>query len=492
MLQLDWLMEATMKKKGFLAFLTACTLILSICPVRAESSENNLTTSFRVTDIALPTMYHSCNNDFRHTGTGAQSVVWYGDNGYWRQTVSLNDGSPFNTVYRYVCEGGGGTAQYANNNMMTMDIPTASLLKEGEQLELNDGMYLAIYYRSRSEFTSPISGETKQGEDVQIQPAFMHNSNWSSNGARALDMASGENKPTLIADGEWHKLELVSDVNADMLTRATTAFSQMHVQIMFGDLTKPSYIEFGAAQAGLLKTDKTLSDNSYSRIYTETSWHLKNTAPKEFKVNGTTVKVTDDVYEYTAMANSVDNPVIEAVSDSAMGCAVEKITNTKYKVTMRASGYNSLKPLDGVTTYKKRIDTATGEYKANGTVELFNVTNADMMKEYIINLDVPTAEAKIRIGSMETNDLTGCGLGDTVTADVKYTNIESKKYNYITFLVLRKGQKVVGVIPYKVSVAEDEAEKNLTHSYPLPAGDYTDVKASCYVIDTETNSNVLN
>ncbi|MBQ4109983.1 MAG: hypothetical protein IJC74_03775 [Clostridia bacterium] len=480
-------------KTKIIAFLSAAALILSMCPVFAESTESNLTTSLRLTELNLPVIYHSCNNDFRHTSTGAQSVVWYGDGGYWRTTLTLDDGSPFDKVYRYVCEGGGGTLQYANNNLIQLTIPTTGLLKEGEKLEVNDGLYLALYYRSKSEFTSPISGEVKQGNNVKVQPSFVHNSYWNNNGARVFNLTSGENSPEFIADGKWHKLEMATDVISDMLAdnRATPEFPNLIFQICFGNVNLPSYIEFGAAQAGLLKTDKSLSDNTWNRIYTEMGWQLKNTAPIEIKVNDTIVKVENGVYEYTAAADSLETPEIEVVSDNGLTYEVEKLSNTQYKVVTKAPGYDILKDADGVTTYKQRIDTQTGEYKANGTVQLYDVTNAEMVQEYIINLDVPTAEANIRIGYMETDDLTGCGSGDSVEIDVKYSNIENREYNYLTVLVLRNGAKVVRVVPFHVTVAEDEVAQELTHKYTLTDDDYTGVKAQCYVIDMTSKSNVL-
>ncbi len=393
-----------MKRKIISAYLAFC-MIIAYSPVYAAINRENLTETFSVSDMIIPEAYHACQSGegIRNTENGpvVYSASEAGYEGYYITAPDVS-GDEFTNAYRYMCTGardeyGNRTemyTRYIERNSYWVYMPTDGLLNEGEKLNVNDGVYFSFYYRSAEKFTSPADEKTYTGEDVDFKTCFVHNSGYGTTQFRNIETM--QNVTTMKADGEWHRVEFIGQVNGDIIDRINSyTDNTIPFLICFQDLSKQSSIEMTGFRMGIMKVNQENTDNSYNRIFTEMSWHLSKNALDTITVNGTEINLIKNKYKYTVKTD-IENVNITAVSKSGAEYEVIQNSETEYVIKVKSAGYDFTKAPDETVTYQEKVNVL-GEYSSSGTTHSFAVRNADMYSQrYTIYLSDNIFDSPLR------------------------------------------------------------------------------------------------
>lgn len=371
----------------------------------------------------------------------------------------------FDKAYPYQCYGGGSNNRWDNIFKMKFDIPEA---------EDNDCVWLSYYYKSATSFVGG-DGNTYTGTTMDIQQQR------NTTNQIVTNLKAGAYGDTFIADDEWHRVDLYM---------SAANIKEKELLIYFTDMSKPMYVLFAGFRAGVVHFPEGESYNN-DRAYTELGWHLQNTNADTIILNGKTVNLEQGVYEYNLSADE-DALTAELPEGSAAAVSeVKKISGGCYEVWVTAPGYSRGGSDDTSITFRRRVNSSTGEFLSNGTVETYTVKNSQMVKKYTVNLVLRTAEAALTVDGEEKSALDGCVGGEEIVLDVKYRNLKAENKTYIAVLVIYKDKAVKAVIPAREEITPEQSEVSKAYTYVLPEDDYTGCTADFLVIDTETMYDVV-
>ena len=446
------LSEDKMRKRIISIYLAVGILIMYM-PVCAATNRKNLTESFSISEMIVPTVYHSCQSGEGLRNTEGGPVVYSanesGYEGYYITAPELSE-DKFLNAYKYMCTGAVDEAgnriemktKYIERNSYWVYMPSDGLLRNGESLDVGDGIYFSFYYRSAPGFISPTDGKTYTGEDVSFKTCFVHNSGYGTTSFSNIE--TFKNPTMMVADGKWHRVEFIGQVNSGIMDRINNLKEgKIPFLICFEDLSKQSFIEMTGFRMGILDVNQENSDNSYSRIYTEMSWHLSKNSLDSITVNGTELNLINGKSKYT-VKNTSDEVSISGKSNSGATYEVIKNTGSEYVIKVKSAGYDFTKNAGETVTYQEKVNALTGDYFSLGTRRAFSVKNSDMYKEqYTIYLNDNIFSSPLR-DFPETPIFTGSsdefkkeeylewlseGLSENMVEEVLWGNIAFVKNN---------------------------------------------------------------
>ncbi len=469
-----------MKCKKLIAAIIAATFV-GILPVSAEvpSTPDNLTSTFYATDYAYPSsVIKVINNRDAYKSQNGGPIAYgeaytnkYNTNGglysygYNQEPLKLDENEPFDSAIPYMCYGGEGFSSCGSDNRINVDLAMA------EQADEGDGIMLSFYYRSLPEFNGAGTHEstTYTGETVRLEVCNNYTQTWKF---QSNDLKSY--RFDIVPDGTWKRVDMVYRLGVG----EAISDQLMKVGLVFGDVSKACYIEFANFKTGVLKYTKESDSNAFNQMFTETSWHMMNPELSSISVGGTPIAMADGQYSYKIPAVFGDSVTAESKSGAKIDI-LQKSYNT-YEITTYSAGYDPIKGSEDTVTFRTRYNN--GSFSGNDSAPAKK--NCDMTKTYTVVLDIPAIVSDIDIDGTPGNTLTSTSGGCTVSVNMTFSNLESREYNYKVLMILRKSGKIVSVIPFGVTIADNEPTHTDRYSYVLPAGDYTGVTVDYYAVDT--------
>ena len=361
----------------------------------------------------------------------------------------------FRQAYPYQCYGGGSNNRWDNIYKMKFDIPDAGA---------NDCVWLSYYYKSESSFVGG-NGNTYKGTTIDV-PQQRNTAN-----EIVVNLKAGAYGDTFVADDQWHRVDLYM---------SAANIKNEELLIYFTDMSKPVSVLFAGFRAGVVHFPEGVTYNN-DRAYTELGWHLQNKDADAILLNGKTVALSDGIYEYNISADTDALDVALPDGAKVKVAQVEKKSVGAYEVLLAAPGYS---PSGEKSAFRRRVNSATGEFSQNGTIETYTVENAAMLQKYTINLELKAVEAAMTVDGANTTSLDGCVGGETIAVNVKYRNLKAENKTYMTVLMICKDNAVQSIMPAREIISDEIKEFENTYPYTLPVGDYTGCVADFLVIDT--------
>ncbi len=387
-------------KKIISVLLSAMMLLTGInIAFAAGYDAESMTTKFYLTEESVPTYVgRNMNSLYRSNSTASNAIphIAYGDKytdkynyttgalySYnWDGPMMKLENEPFDFSVPYMCYGGSGLTNIdaANNSInIKMAMPHTA--------ELNDGVYISFYYRSKSSFEGLgiKAGQTLTGADTNMRLYTRKNTGgWESSGY-VQQVNGGSNVITIPADNKWHKAEFTVYLENDSLM-GLVADDILNMALGFSDTTQPAFIEFAGFRVGVLDIDREPSNN---KTFTDISWHLQNKSYTGIKINGSAMEpVEGNNYTVTSTLNSdgtVAAPDFEVVTADgrAVSYKLDKLAWNKYRYTITAPGYDRLLENNADISFRMRnggynMSQGTTTYtKKNGeliTADTYTVT----------------------------------------------------------------------------------------------------------------------
>ena len=452
-----------MKANKLLAVLLAVGAVLAASPaVLAESSADSMTSMLELSAEELPEVTAEINQSYINGGV----IESFGAT----VTPAELENDLFDKALPYMCYGNGSSNRWDCLWKIPMNV---------SEYDDNDVVYISFYYKSAAEFTGA-NGSSYTGADLSAQARYTSESSnrypmWTKVEEEVYSI------PTFFADGKWHKVNFLapaSKVKDNIIT------------LYFLDMSKPQYILFAGFRSGVLKFPDEAAYNN-DRAYTELGWHLQNVDVGAIVLNGKTVNLEQGVYEYSISADSDKLDAAMPEGSAATIAEVKKISDGCYEVLVAAPGYNYGLSDDSQIPFRRRVDSATGEFAYSGAIEAYTVENSQMVEKYTVNLVLRTAEAALTVDGEEKTALDGCIGGEEIVLDVKYRNQKAENKTYMAVLVIYRDKAAKAVIPAREEITAEQAELEKQYTYELPEGDYAGCTVDFLVIDTETMYDVV-
>ena len=445
-----------MKANRFIAFVLAVGAVFTAPTVVLAQSAEKIKSEFILGEETLPTPIAQIGDHYYEAGV----VEYFGEE---VAPITLEN-DIFDKALPYMCYGGGSTNRWDCFWDISLSCP---------EYDEDDVVYMSFYYKSASSFKG-VNGVKYTGNDMTAQTRFTGEAGDKYPIYRNMETAEYA-LPTIVADGKWHQVHLYAE--GAKVVDATLRFN-------FLDMKKAQYVLFTGFRCGVLKN---ASSDGYNedRAYTELGWHLQSFDAQKLMINSKEIALKDGVSEYTVSAQEDAITAELGENSKSYVTEVKKLSPGKYQVTVAAPGYVKGRDDSDEITFRRKVDSSTGEISSSATAEAYKVLNGSMKRTYTVNLLLKSAEVKILVDGEEKTSLDGLSGGEEIILDVTYSNIKKENKTYITVLAIYADNNALAVVPVRKEISSDDTEIKEQYKYTLPEGDYTKAVAKSYVIDIE-------
>ena len=432
--------------------------------------------SFVLTDYTVPTsVRQSVDSKYRETGTTNHPVYYK----YSRTAEKLTD-DLFDSCYTYLCHGTGEEITNINHNMLTFNfaLPTSSV-------EQNDTVYFSFWYRSNMTFTGR---DSQSYTGTEQQPIIMFN----SNNVNVYEVSSGNAElSAYVPDSTWHKVEYYVPLTSEVyVSDLGSIISNYQFRISFLNLNMAAEIQFAGMKCGVLKVNDGEAITE-KKAATYLGKALTKGQISSLAINGTDIAVSDLFGEYNVSSDSVDEVDI-VVQNKLKDGKIDILKNgiSEYELHVYSPGYDLRMDDDEQRNYIKYVSDS-GMFDESAEAKSYSVKNSDHYSVIKIYVDIKTVWAELAVNGNITNSLEGCVVGDKITLTEKYINVEKKDITYMSLVVLKKGNNIRALYPFKTVLAQSDTEKEVTFEVELTDNDYNGMTADFYIIDLLTNSDII-